>query len=58
MLSAAKRNDNGNITIEASDDIKAGKDLPYLIHEHSLVLRKYEVQSNSLESIFLEVVSK
>lgn len=55
---SAKHNDNGSVKVLVKDENIAGRDIPQLITEHSLVLRKFEIQSNSLESIFLKVVSK
>lgn len=57
-VKSVKRNENGNISIIATDEAIAGKEIPALITEHNLILRKYDVQSRSLESIFLEVVSQ
>lgn len=55
---SVNKTENGNITLVVKDEVAAGKEIPSLIGESSLILRKYEVQTRGLESIFMEVVSK
>ena len=52
-----ERTANGNIQLAVVDEILAGQKLPKLIQENNLSLKKFEVQSRGLESIFMEVIS-
>ncbi|HRR92043.1 MAG TPA: DUF4162 domain-containing protein, partial [bacterium] len=57
IKSIERRNNNG-LVLEVSDILPVQIDIPKIIVEENLILKKWEILEPSLEDIFLEVTNK